>query len=191
MLAKPNFKQRQPNLPRQGPHVHVGWGTWLSLPNKQLVWPNLTAWVFWSENLSCSSLLGGGLPHHHGREAAWGPWGAGREHHHRPNCQTSWVFQISTSQKVNRIGRGGDTWEPRWGLSNLLFASRNHIFMWRVFSRCVFSWMLIIVPGVIISWKETFARWLNWSGPGYYADPEADCQSFHICAEDGQGGLNK
>merc|ERR1719266_2686288 len=26
---------------------------------------------------------------------------------------------------------------------------------------------------------------------GYYADPEADCQSFHICAEDGQGGLNK
>ena len=34
----------------------------------------------------------------------------------------------------------------------------------------------------------TFERWL-WTG--YYADPESDCQSFHICAEDGQGGLNK
>lgn len=26
---------------------------------------------------------------------------------------------------------------------------------------------------------------------GYYADPEADCQSFHICANDGIGGLLK
>ena len=26
---------------------------------------------------------------------------------------------------------------------------------------------------------------------GYYADPEADCQSFHICAENGNDGLNK
>jgi hypothetical protein len=24
---------------------------------------------------------------------------------------------------------------------------------------------------------------------GYYADPEAECQSFHICANDGNGGL--
>ena len=28
-------------------------------------------------------------------------------------------------------------------------------------------------------------------GSGYYADPESECQSFHICAEDGQGGLSK
>ena len=26
---------------------------------------------------------------------------------------------------------------------------------------------------------------------GYYADPEASCQSFHICANDGTGGLVK
>ena len=26
---------------------------------------------------------------------------------------------------------------------------------------------------------------------GYYADPEAKCQSFHTCSNDGQGGLNK
>merc|ERR1712106_763643 len=26
---------------------------------------------------------------------------------------------------------------------------------------------------------------------GYYADPEAECQSFHICAGDGTGGLTK
>ena len=26
---------------------------------------------------------------------------------------------------------------------------------------------------------------------GYYAEPEAECQVFHICANDGQGGLSK
>ena len=26
---------------------------------------------------------------------------------------------------------------------------------------------------------------------GYYADPEADCQAFHICTADGQGSLAK
>ena len=26
---------------------------------------------------------------------------------------------------------------------------------------------------------------------GYYADPEAECQVFHICANDGQGGLSQ
>ena len=26
---------------------------------------------------------------------------------------------------------------------------------------------------------------------GYYADPEAECQQFHICAEDGHDGLLK
>jgi hypothetical protein len=26
---------------------------------------------------------------------------------------------------------------------------------------------------------------------GYYSDPEAECQAFHICAGDGQGGLTK
>ena len=26
---------------------------------------------------------------------------------------------------------------------------------------------------------------------GYYADPEAECQAFHICASDGNGGLTK
>jgi len=26
---------------------------------------------------------------------------------------------------------------------------------------------------------------------GYYSDPEADCQAFHICAADGTGGLTK
>ena len=26
---------------------------------------------------------------------------------------------------------------------------------------------------------------------GYYADPEAECQSFHVCASDGNGGLTK
>ena len=26
---------------------------------------------------------------------------------------------------------------------------------------------------------------------GYYADPEAECQAFHICAGDGNGGLTK
>merc|ERR1712123_291669 len=26
---------------------------------------------------------------------------------------------------------------------------------------------------------------------GYYADPEAECQSFHVCASDGNGGLRK
>ncbi len=26
---------------------------------------------------------------------------------------------------------------------------------------------------------------------GYYADPEAQCQAFHICTADGQGGLAK
>jgi len=26
---------------------------------------------------------------------------------------------------------------------------------------------------------------------GYYSDPEADCQAFHICAGDGTGGLTK
>ena len=25
--------------------------------------------------------------------------------------------------------------------------------------------------------------------PGYYADPEAECQAFHICTADGAGGL--
>ena len=27
--------------------------------------------------------------------------------------------------------------------------------------------------------------------PGYYADPEAECQVFHICAADAFGGLSK
>ena len=27
--------------------------------------------------------------------------------------------------------------------------------------------------------------------PGYYADPEAECQAFHICTADGAGGLAK
>ena len=27
--------------------------------------------------------------------------------------------------------------------------------------------------------------------PGYYSDPEADCQSFHICANLGDGGFTK
>ena len=26
---------------------------------------------------------------------------------------------------------------------------------------------------------------------GYYADPEAQCQAFHICGDDGRGGLAK
>ena len=26
---------------------------------------------------------------------------------------------------------------------------------------------------------------------GYYSDPEADCQAFHICASDGGSGLTK
>ena len=26
---------------------------------------------------------------------------------------------------------------------------------------------------------------------GYYADPEAQCQAFHICTDDAQGGLTK
>ena len=26
---------------------------------------------------------------------------------------------------------------------------------------------------------------------GYYADPEAECQAFHICGSDGNGGLTK
>ena len=26
---------------------------------------------------------------------------------------------------------------------------------------------------------------------GFYADPETDCQSFHGCIPDGQGGLDK
>merc|ERR1712058_106817 len=26
---------------------------------------------------------------------------------------------------------------------------------------------------------------------GYYGDPEAECQAFHICASDGNGGLTK
>merc|ERR1719245_2869113 len=26
---------------------------------------------------------------------------------------------------------------------------------------------------------------------GYYADPEAECQVFHICSDDGQGGMTK
>jgi hypothetical protein len=26
---------------------------------------------------------------------------------------------------------------------------------------------------------------------GYYADPDAQCQVFHICTTDGQGGLTK
>merc|ERR1719474_1251135 len=26
---------------------------------------------------------------------------------------------------------------------------------------------------------------------GYYADPDAECQAFHICANDGNGGLTK
>ena len=26
---------------------------------------------------------------------------------------------------------------------------------------------------------------------GYYADPAAECQAFHICTADGQGGLSK
>ena len=26
---------------------------------------------------------------------------------------------------------------------------------------------------------------------GYYADPEAECQVFHICTQDGAGGLSK
>ena len=35
----------------------------------------------------------------------------------------------------------------------------------------------------------------NWGkmvfSSGYYGDPEAECQSFHICANDGNGGLLK
>ncbi len=31
----------------------------------------------------------------------------------------------------------------------------------------------------------------NFSIPGYYADSEAECQAFHICSADGQGGLTK
>ena len=27
--------------------------------------------------------------------------------------------------------------------------------------------------------------------PGYYADPEANCQAFHICIDNGRGGLTK
>ena len=30
-----------------------------------------------------------------------------------------------------------------------------------------------------------------WLIAGYYADPEADCQVFHICTNDGNGGLSK
>ena len=42
--------------------------------------------------------------------------------------------------------------------------------------------MLIIVPLLISS--TIFSA-------GYYADPEAECQVFHICTADGQGGLAK
>ena len=38
-------------------------------------------------------------------------------------------------------------------------------------------------------------RRLVWSSvlicSGYYADPEAECQAFHICTADGAGGLAK
>ena len=36
--------------------------------------------------------------------------------------------------------------------------------------------------------------WIVLNGffyPGYYADPEAECQAFHICTADGAGGLAK
>ena len=46
-------------------------------------------WDFCPEFL-CLSLLGG-FNHHQSREVAWGPGGAGREHHHRPDRQASWV----------------------------------------------------------------------------------------------------
>jgi hypothetical protein len=26
---------------------------------------------------------------------------------------------------------------------------------------------------------------------GYYADPDTECQAFHVCTADGQGGLSK
>ena len=43
------------------------------------------------------------------------------------------------------------------------------------------------------SYITTQIRWkLNATLPlGYYADPEAECQVFHICTADGQGGLAK
>ena len=36
---------------------------------------------------------------------------------------------------------------------------------------------------------QTLIYGLNISG--YYADPEAECQVFHICSDDGQGGMTK
>ena len=32
---------------------------------------------------------------------------------------------------------------------------------------------------------------VSWLIPGYYADPSAECQVFHICTADGNGGLAK
>ena len=39
--------------------------------------------------------------------------------------------------------------------------------------------------------KKHISSNLTYVYQGYYADPEAECQVFHICTADGQGGLSK
>ena len=77
-------------------------------PNKRLInyflLPFLATARHWPDNFSWFSLLGG-WTNHQSWEAAWGSGGAGREHHHRPHCQTPWVFFSHTSNLKKWTGK--------------------------------------------------------------------------------------
>ena len=73
---------------------------------------------------------------------------------------------------------GGHPWSARRRLPGVQSASWHLLHMRRQ-DRGGCS----LGPGLVMTKKHHFQ--------GYYGDPEAECQSFHICANDGVGGLLK
>ena len=53
------------------------------------------------------------------------------------------------------------------------------------------STISIVIEQLKLNWFRPFYKSRLLILTGYYADPEADCQAFHICTADGQGGLSK
>jgi hypothetical protein len=60
------------------------------------------------------------------------------------------------------------------------------------------DWLLESVPGqpgtdypILAEVPETAFACDGLVDGGYYADTDTECQAFHVCANDGQGGLSK
>lgn len=79
--------------------------------------------------------------------------------------------------------------EPQADSSNLAEATEDHQGT---------DWLLKSVPGtpgtdypILAEVPETKFACDGQVEGGYYADPDTECQAFHVCTADGNGGLSK